>query len=381
VSIADDSTEPPDDGVEEAPADAHEKRDDEKPDEAEKPEKPAIPERLAKPARKRARWLVAIVGAYALATVVAAFLVHAWVDKMWAATLLAFLPRWLMALPAPLVLGACAWKRDAILGATVTACLALQAFLIGGLRVGIGCSSAPREKELRIMTQNAKRTPFGEGWVAKLVRDEDLDLLLVQECPLEGGASPPVPAGFSVATDINTCLFSRYPIAEEDARPSADVWERGGSGAIALYRIEAPIGAVYVMNVHLATVREGISGFRHFFFGGRETMRESTRLRAWESSIAREWSRRAKGPLLVAGDFNMPEESSIYDESWGDLGNAFDACGSGFGYSKETVVRHVEFGTRIDHVLFDDHWTCHEARLGPDIGSDHRGMIAAFTLK
>lgn len=331
--------------------------------------------------RKRPRWLVAVAGGYLVATLVAAFFVHAWVDKMWAATLLAFLPRWLVALPAPVVLAACLWKRDAWLAGTVPLCLAVQVFLIGGLRVGTGCPRAPRDKEIRIMTQNAMRTPFENGWVAKLVADQDLDVLLVQECPIDEGSPPSAPSGFSVATDINTCLFSRYPIAEEDVRPRADVWARGGSGAIALYRIEAPVGVFYVMNVHLATVREGISGFRHFFFGGRETMRESTELRAWESSIAREWSRRAKGPLLVAGDFNMPEESSIYKESWGDLGNAFDACGSGFGYSKETVVKHVEFGTRIDHVLFDDHWTCHEAHLGPEIGSDHRGMVAALTLK
>jgi vancomycin resistance protein VanJ len=337
---------------------------------------PAAP----KPAR-RPRWLVVLVALYALATLITVILMRLLVDKSWVATILAFSPRWLIALPAPFVLGACLYKRDWKLLPVVPACLLAQLFLVGGFRLGTGCSSVSRDKSIRILTQNADRVPFDTGWFANLTESEDLDLVLVQECPVHEFDKPTAPLGYYVAVDAGTCLFSRFPIAEEDRRPRADVWARGGSGAIALYRIDREVGSFYLMNVHLATVREGLNGFRKFLFGGRATMKESIELRDWESSLALEWSHRAKGPLIVAGDFNLPEESAIFKEHWGSFGNAFDACGRGFGYSKETVVRHVEFGTRIDHVLFDDHWECHDAHLAPPIGSDHRGMIAVLSLR
>ena len=243
-------------------------------------------------------------------------------------------------------------------------------------------TGAPSGKTLRVMTQNADRVQFSTGWVNSLVKDNDLDLLMIQECPVSAEVDVPSPVeGYSFAKDINTCIVSRYPISKSDTRPRKDVWEKGGSGAIALYQIDAPFGSFSLLNLHLATPRQGFYGFKKFRFGGIATTSENTELRHWESELAREWSKRATGPLIVTGDFNMPRESAVFREFWGDLGSAFDACGSGFGYSKETVVKHVEFGTRIDHVLFDDKWTCHGAHLGPEMGSDHRGMIAELSLK
>jgi endonuclease/exonuclease/phosphatase (EEP) superfamily protein YafD len=104
-------------------------------------------------------------------------------------------------------------------------------------------------------------------------------------------------------------------------------------------------------------------------------------MRLWESNLARDWAKHAKGPLIVAGDFNLPRESQIFQEAWGSFGDAFDTCGWGFGYSKETRVKGIEFGTRIDHVLFDSSFGCASVKIGPEIGSDHRGVIAELRLR
>ena len=37
--------------------------------------------------------------------------------------------------------------------------------------------------------------------------------------------------------------------------------------------------------------------------------------------------------LLVAGDFNTPSSAGQYQSTWGDLTNAFDAAGRGYGFT------------------------------------------------
>jgi vancomycin resistance protein VanJ len=76
----------------------------------------------------------------------------------------------------------------------------------------------------------------------------------------------------------------------------------------------------------------------------------------------------------VAGDFNMPVESSIYRAHWGDLKNAFSTRGLGWGGSKKTSWHSV----RIDHVVHNHSWRCIHAAVGPDVGSDHRPVFAVL---
>jgi endonuclease/exonuclease/phosphatase (EEP) superfamily protein YafD len=82
------------------------------------------------------------------------------------------------------------------------------------------------------------------------------------------------------------------------------------------------------------------------------------------------------GPLVIAGDFNMPVESRVYARHWGDLENAFSTAGIGFGWSRLMV----RFQVRIDHVLVAGGVHAVRAGLGPDLGSDHLPVVAAIRL-
>ncbi len=332
--------------------------------------------------KKKRVWPLIVAGLYAVATLSFIVLLRAFVDRFWLATAIAFAPRWGLALAAPIPIAAAAIGRDLRAGAVVAATLALQLIFVADLHVSLGHGAAPKDRALRVMTQNADSVPFSTGWVESVVKANDLDLLVVQECPISSHVDTPSPLdGYAFEKDINTCVISRWPITKSDPRPRRDAWARGGSGAIALYEIEAPFGTFALLNVHFATARHGLNGFRQFGLGGIATTKENIDLRRWESEVAREWTHRTSAPLIVAGDFNMPAESAIYRSTWGELTNAFDACGSGFGYSKETVLHGVEYGTRIDHVAYDGHWKCHAARLGPEMGSDHRGIFAELSLE
>ena len=79
-----------------------------------------------------------------------------------------------------------------------------------------------------------------------------------------------------------------------------------------------------------------------------------------------------RGPLVVAGDFNLPPESRVFRRHWGDLTDAFGAAGFGFGSSKHTSWH----GVRIDHILYNRSWTCEWCGVGPALGSDHSPVIA-----
>jgi endonuclease/exonuclease/phosphatase (EEP) superfamily protein YafD len=83
------------------------------------------------------------------------------------------------------------------------------------------------------------------------------------------------------------------------------------------------------------------------------------------------------GPLLIAGDSNLPVESAIQRSSWGDFMNAFSTCGRGFGHTKATRL----FGIRIDHILTSRHWRCIRATvLDSPYGGDHAPLVVDLRL-
>jgi endonuclease/exonuclease/phosphatase (EEP) superfamily protein YafD len=98
--------------------------------------------------------------------------------------------------------------------------------------------------------------------------------------------------------------------------------------------------------------------------------------RRWESRAVSGWIA-GKRADLVAGDFNMPQESRIYWHDWSNYQNAFGVAGLGYGYSKYTRWH----GVRIDHVLADEHWRVESCKVEPDVGSDHRPVLAELRLK
>jgi endonuclease/exonuclease/phosphatase (EEP) superfamily protein YafD len=139
--------------------------------------------------------------------------------------------------------------------------------------------------------------------------------------------------------------------------------------------MQTPSGPVNITNLHLETVRKGLEGILD---GGFQTerMRGNTALRTIESSLARRWVNVGTLPTLVMGDFNTPVESRIFQDSWGDLTDAFSRVGFGFGMTRINGWIRV----RIDHVLAGDGWYIDHATVGRDLGSDHLPLIVDLTL-
>ncbi len=318
-------------------------------------------------------WTGAVVCAGATAATGAVMLLLG--DRWWPATLLAYGPRWPILVPTclmlPVVLFLRQWTAGLVLG------LAL-AFALGpymGFCAPVGRAAAPPDRSAAITV-----VAFNAGYTTQtaplrsFVDDSEAAVIVVPECRWLREGDPSPLEGFDARRSHGVCIFSRFPIRKFIVRDPTDVWEQAGSGDISLARISGPRGPFSVLAVHLETVREGLENLIHDH--SPQKLTEVTQLRWHESRLAREFAEQSEDPLLVVGDFNMPVESAIYSDVWSGFGNGFSSCGLGYGHTKQTRW----FGIRIDHVLMDDRWQCIGARVGPDLGSDHRPLAVDLLL-
>ncbi len=318
-------------------------------------------------------------------------------------TLLLYGPRWVVLLPlavlVPLVLFS---ARRAILPLVLGGWVALVPIM--GLRWTIQADqpltlhpvppTLSDDNVVRVMTLNAQG-----GEAVSLHLDDALaryapSALAFQECGEAFFDRLSLRRGWNVARVYGMCVMSQWPITAQDTMPRAAfarVAELGLGGAahVVRFTIAHPHRPFELVTLHLETARKGLS----LLLGAEGVLNDQTgmpqlprstdlnrvaanaEIRMRESERAAYWSARraADMPVIVMGDFNMPVESSIYRRYWRTLTNAFEAKGTGFGFTKQegTWIR-----IRIDHVLAAPAWfTVQGAWVGEDVGSDHRPVI------
>ncbi len=150
----------------------------------------------------------------------------------------------------------------------------------------------------------------------------------------------------------------------------------GGSGDVARYTVRLPTGTVSFTNLHLETPRKGLEGLRGGSGFSLAKLSSNTELRRVEADLAAKWVRAGTAPPLIAGDFNTPVESTIFQNAWGAFSDAFSRVGFGFGMTRLNGWIRV----RIDHVLTGNGWYADHVELGPDLASDHLPVIVDLTL-
>ena len=316
------------------------------------------------------RWLRRLVwGYFALAVAYAAVL---WLggDSWWIATVLLFVPRWPALLPAPLLALLVLVTRPRLLVPVVLAALVILGPAMG-YRLGWQRWITPGGKpDLRLVTFNIDS---GENPRALSIflglEDYHPDVVVLQECSPESIAAEYWPAGWSVRFDQGICLATRYPVLEARTAERVLTGDQGGTGNAMFYRLRTGSGSLDLGVLHLETPRKGLEQLR---YGAKiSAMERNVLVREIGSRRLSRWFHAQGDSLLIAGDFNMPVESTIYRSYWSECGNAFSRVGHGFGWTR--VLPH--FSIRIDHVLTCRGWRAVHAVVGPDLGSDHRPLI------
>ena len=315
------------------------------------------------------------------------------------ATVLLYGPRVVVMLPLlVLALAALMLARRSALLALPAAFIATYGIM--GFRFGIVLPDSARGPAVRVMSLNAR----GGEVVSQRIRevlDLDPDVIGIQECSTLVAETLRAGGRYTVLQSGAQCTASRWPITFVDSMPRL-AFQRiqslgyGGSGRVLRYRVQHPSQPFQLINLHLETPRRGLRGLtgsdglipddgkfsralpsvdvqRAFGANAEIRLRESERASGWATSKVDD------GPLVITGDFNQPVESTIYRQYWSAYTNAFEAVGRGLGYTKfeGTLLR-----ARIDHVLvWPSAFAVERAFVGPDVGSDHRPVVAEIRFK
>ncbi|WP_158514714.1 endonuclease/exonuclease/phosphatase family protein [Gemmatimonas phototrophica] len=351
---------------------------------------------LRSPMALRRYTCIALLG-YAVALVATWLLLILSSEDWLPATLLAYGPRFVVLLPALLLLplGLVFARRSAVV-ATVAVLWAVHSVM--GFRFGwpSATTAAPAEAGvIRMVTLNAQGGAMVTPRIGQLLALSP-SVINVQECSETLAAALEARGGYHVVRHRNLCTASQWPIVYSDSMPRA-AFERvaqygyGGTGLVVRHAIAHPTTPFQVVNLHLETPRKGLqrlvgndglipdNGDMSNAMPSQQALDGvdlNAEIRLRESERASVWAARTsdRGPLIVTGDFNQPVESTIYRRYWGAYNNAFESRGFGFGYTKfEGRLLRV----RIDHILtLPGTFAVDRVWVAPDVGSDHRPVVA-----
>jgi vancomycin resistance protein VanJ len=325
-------------------------------------------------------WLGVTLWGYAL--VLAGITVNNWVgpDRWWLGTLNLYLPQWLWGLPALLLLPFCLWLARKWSWAPL-----LLLLWVGGPLMGLawGTDEAAGETHgpnLRVMTYNIKYGRRDMRAAIAEIRAARPDLLLIQDA----AATLRSDLG-DLLKDWNVRSFGQYVIASRLALANPEVcWLPFTGERDTILRCDLSVGGsrVRVYDVHLLTPREGLSTIRQDAAGqGIEEMERNTSERLHQADALQAALQREKGPVIVTGDLNAPEQSLVCRKlREAGLRDAFSAAGRGYGYTYGHMLRFRHSFMRIDHIMVSSHWRVRSCRTGGGAGSDHRPVIADIAL-
>lgn len=330
--------------------------------------------------RRAGRITGAICWAYAAAAVIGFLLLRGLGERWWPATFLLFSPRWIWAAPLPIVIPAAA----VLCGRLVWVPLLTGVFVLFGLlgfcipwRTWTSHRSA--HLTVRILTCNGHAHQINTDTLEEQIAEGNPDIIALQDFWPRRMPQVLRQPGWFFHRDEELFIASRYPITRfEDLgihsiRPD-DQTPLGTSsrGVAACYTLQLPTGPITFVNLHLASAHRSLSAMREDAELSGELLAGNSSRRRYESQVIRQRVNQISGPVILAGDFNTPDDSPLFRSAWSGLQDAFNVAGFGFGV---TYARH-RTALRIDHVLCDPSWTVSDCRVGPDVGSGHRVLTA-----
>jgi endonuclease/exonuclease/phosphatase (EEP) superfamily protein YafD len=291
-------------------------------------------------------------------------------DDWWPATVALYVPRWPFAVSFVILLPAAVrWPRRVLPPVAVAAVVFAWPVLDAVVNVPRWAAEPASEPSLKVMSLNADGGHFSRGALDALLTIESPDVVAIQESAADLSEPSFWGPGWHVqAGPAGVLIASRFEL-----RPAGTVnlGGLGGRGGAVRCWMECPLGKVMVAAVHLDTPRWGLEGVPK---GDVEGIRENIALRDRGSAAVADWLADAAKSTVVAGDFNMTTDSVLYRQYWGSYANCFSEAGFGWGSTKHTRWH----GVRIDHVLHGPTLRCTECRVGLDVGSDHRPVIAVL---
>lgn len=324
------------------------------------------------------RWGVrALVGLYVAMIAAAAVLLYTTGDRWWLSAFLLFGPRWFLALPLLALVPLAIATRPRLLWPLLLSVLLLLGPILGFCvpkRWGVRPTGHP----VRVLTCNLDVSPAAAESLGSLARRLRPDVIAIQE--LGGDARLEWLAGWHVTREGELLIASRFPLRGHHREMGLHPPHKWPRVNMLHCIVETPEGDVSFCNIHLPSPRYGIMEVLDRTTvvkpSRRGTLVAETENRQEASRRIAGWIGQLEGPVLIAGDFNMPQESTVYRRDWSGYTNAFSQAGIGFGWTEWPTIRGLSYGIRIDHILMGAGWRSSRAWVGPQVGSEHLPLIA-----
>jgi len=329
------------------------------------------------------------------------------------ATVIAYGPRFVALWPlALLVPAALLFLRGAIwplmAGALIIAG-PIMGYVVNVRTIGAKMPAVPAPGTFRILTFNTQSGNALSYDLAILLKESVPDVFTFQECGDRLWAAIEAQKDWFSKRYGSLCTGSRWAIEETDVMPREELARVsrlgfGGTGLVLRAFVKSPRGRLAVVNLHLETARRGLEGMLgneglvpdHNPFNRdtnnlsdesqsdrsgiskAERFRRNALIRETESERASRWAVSGIGstPIIIAGDFNLPVESTIFQSNWSQFIDAFESKGNGLGWTKHEG-RWLRM--RIDHVLsVNGGMSPLTVKVLPDYPSDHRPVVVDY---
>jgi endonuclease/exonuclease/phosphatase family metal-dependent hydrolase len=299
---------------------------------------------------------------------------HWLADDYWWATVLLFTPRWFFTIPLVPLAAACGALRRrqwmwTLGGLALLTCLVLNVEIPWRRLIP---DPIPRQT-LRVLTCNCDYGRLRIDELRQLIADFDPDVVAVQSIKPRDFAALFSPQMWYVKADFRLGLASHYPIRTSEMLDRRELAEDGISlDDFRRYELDLDGETLHFANVHLASPRVGLWAVIKQFWKGAPELEHRTEMRKLEAAAIHDWMAPYPAAVIV-GDFNTPLESPTFRNNFGHYLEAFSSAGWGIGNTFEPVWWQ---GLRIDHVLAGEGWWCRRCWVGPDVGAEHRPVLA-----
>lgn len=290
-----------------------------------------------------------VLAAYVYLVGVTAFtvFVRAYAGDSWFGALALYAPRHVFLVPIPgLALALVLAKRQSALW-TQALTLGVVLFPLMGLTLPGPRVYALGTPALRVLSFNVDSGLAGVPRIVAAVERIDADIVALQEAK---AATAELESALAkryryVEERPYSLIASRFPIVEvtDHAKIAIGDWSR--STRFQRHVLQLPSGRLAFYNVHPISPRGALNihRFRHAFHAfrtGEAVNHESISALEYNVELRRrqieEVSRLAlaeRGPVVLAGDFNLPALSQVFQSNLGTFQDGFSVAGAGFGYT------------------------------------------------
>ena len=282
-----------------------------------------------------------------------------------------FIPRWLIFCPlfCSLLLYIPLNRYDVITTTILTSLL--LTFYISFHIPSPPSNNSSLKSQVRVMSLNLNGSAFDAKKLNLQIKYNQPDVMVFQEASQQK-LKKVLPNNWLLNCEKSLCLAikTRGDLLDFRIRRMFGGW---GTFA-ALFELKISGQLTYILNIHLETPRKAYEKIRYGQFD-LTLMKNIYEQRYLEAYLSKDLIA-SYHPLIIAGDFNMPSDSLIYQKTFSEFKNTFNEKGVGLGNTKYTKL----LGAKIDHILVNKNIDVVNSWVDIDTGSDHRPIFADILL-